>query len=107
MNENDEIGLSEALKSLPAVLRDPARVDFWEAIDRLAVRFVGTFKHQISGSGRFGTVSLFHVIGDVFWFEVLQLRNAAGASVALVRRASLDDPPNQTTLHETGYYYVL
>jgi len=107
MNECDEIGLSDALKRLPVVLREPARNDFWDAVGRMSIRLVGTFKHQISDAGHSRTVSLFHVIGDVFWFEVLQIRNATGKLVPIVRSASLDALPSKRAMQEQGTYYVV
>lgn len=107
MQECDEIGLDEALKRLPLVLREPARTDFWDAIDRVSIRLIDTFKHYIPNTGRLRTVALFHVIGDVFWFEVLQIRNASGKPVPLVRSVSLDELPNKRALQEQGYYYVV
>jgi hypothetical protein len=107
MSECDDIGLSEALKRLPAVLREPARADFWDAVSRVSIRLVDTFKHQISDTGHSRTVALFHVIGDVFWFEVLQIRNATGKLVPIVRSASLDPLPSKRAMQEQGSYYVV
>jgi hypothetical protein len=107
MNDCDEIGLSEAIKRLPVVLREPALADFWDAVGRGSIRLIDEFKHAISDTGRSRTVALFHVMGDVFWFEVLQIRNATGKLVPIVRSASLDPLPSKRAMQEQGSYYVV
>ena len=107
MQDDDDIGLDEAIKRLSPVLRESARADFWDAVGRLSIRLIDTFKHHVPATGRSRTVALFHVIGDVFWFEVLQIRNADGKPVPLVRSVSLDELPSKRAMQEEGHYYVV
>ena len=107
MQESDAIGLAEALKRFSPVMRDAARDDFWDAVDRQSITLVGTFLHPVPGARRTRTVALFHVIGDVFWFEVLQIGNANGKPVPLVRGVSLGEPPSKRAIQQEGYYYVV
>lgn len=107
MDDCDEIGLSDAVKRLPVVLRESAVADFWDAVERGSISLIGTFKHQISDTGRSRTVSLFHVIGDIFSFELLHLKNSAGVLVPVVRNVSLDSLPSKRAMQEEGRYYVV
>lgn len=105
-DEDDEFGLNKAIERLPVCLRNAARTDFWDAVGRQAIELIDTFKYRVSDTGHVRTVALFHVVGDVFCFEILQLRNANGQLVPVVSSASLDELPSKRAIQKEGYYYV-
>jgi hypothetical protein len=104
--DDDEgvFGLGRALSTLPSILREPARAEFWEALFADESRLVGKFTFHHGRIGRTKVAARYLIIGDVFWFDAYALKDCDGRLALAVASVSLDDPPSVALLQSLGGY---
>jgi hypothetical protein len=108
MSDTDDddgvFGLGRALSTLPSVLREPARAEFWEALLAGEGRLVGKLTFHHGRTGRAKVAARYLMIGDVFWFDAYALKDCEGRLALAIASVSLDDPPCVASLRSLGGY---